>query len=225
MKIDSAHDSQRPEDTALGNRPLRQLLHAATGDRAAEAAVLADEADVNDTDARDAVRRVHGDLGTEAAPVDHDVATPRDARHEHPDTATKSRLNLDPDVIRLAEGPNLATVVTLMPDGQPQALLTWVDTDGEHVLVNTEPQRQRAKNVQRDPRITVLIHSSESAWDWAEIRGRVVGVVDGPEARAHIDALSRKYLGTDYANPIGPDGRIILQIVADKVNTPASIGH
>ena len=90
---------------------------------------------------------------------------------------------------------------------------------------NTEPQRQRAKNVQRDPRITVLIHSSESAWDWAEIRGRVVGVVDGPEARAHIDALSRKYLGTDYANPIGPDGRIILQIVADKVNTPASIGH
>ena len=44
---------------------------------------------------------------------------------------------LDQDAVRLAQGPNLATVVTLMPDGQPQALLTWVDTDGEHVLVNT----------------------------------------------------------------------------------------
>ena len=22
----------------------------------------------------------------------------------------------------------------------PQALLTWVDTDGEHILVNTEPK-------------------------------------------------------------------------------------
>src|ERR1700681_2018983 len=128
---------------------------------------------------------------------------------------------LDDDVVRLAQGPNLATVVTLMPDGQPQALLTWIDTDGQHLLVNTEPQRQRAKNVRRDPRITVLIHSSADPWDWAEVRGKVVEVVGGQVARDHIDALSRKYLGTDYRNPIGPQGRIILRIAADKVNTPA----
>ena len=95
---------------------------------------------------------------------------------------------LDEHVIRLAKGKNLATVVTLMPDGQPQALLTWVDTDGEHVLVNTEPQRQRAKNVKRDPRITVLIHSATDPWDWAEVRGHVVDIVDGQAARDHIDA-------------------------------------
>ena len=65
---------------------------------------------------------------------------------------------LGEDVTRLAKGKNLATVVTLMPSGQPQALLTWVDADEEHVLVNTEPQRQRVRNVTRDPRITVLIH-------------------------------------------------------------------
>ena len=65
---------------------------------------------------------------------------------------------LHPDAVRIAKGANLATVVTLMPDGQPQALLTWVDTDGEHLLINTEPQRQRSKNVARDPRITVLLH-------------------------------------------------------------------
>ena len=76
---------------------------------------------------------------------------------------------LDDDVIRLAKGPNLATVVTLMPNGQPQALLTWVDTDGEVLLVNTEPQRQRARNVARDPRMTVLIHSADNPWDWAEV--------------------------------------------------------
>jgi hypothetical protein len=52
---------------------------------------------------------------------------------------------LGEDTVRLAKGKNLATVVTLMPDGQPQALPTWVDTDGEYLLVNTEPTRQRAK--------------------------------------------------------------------------------
>lgn len=130
---------------------------------------------------------------------------------------------LDEDVIRLAKGPNLATVVTLMPDGQPQAQLTWVDTDGEVLLVNTEPQRQRWKNLQRDPRVTVLIHSRDDPWDWAEVRGRLVGSTGGQEARDHIDALSRKYVGTDYQMPVGPEGRVILRIAPEKVNTPASV--
>ena len=115
-------------------------------------------------------------------------------------------MSLDSTVVRLAKGANLATVVTLMPDGQPQAQYTWVDTDGEYLLVNTEPQRQRFKNLERDPRITVLI-LGDNPWDWAEVRG-------------HLDFLAKKYLDADsYPNPIGPDGRIILKIAADKVNT------
>jgi PPOX class probable F420-dependent enzyme len=132
---------------------------------------------------------------------------------------------LDEDTVRLAKGKNLATVVTLMPDGQPQALLTWVDTDGEHLLVNTEPQRQRARNIRRDPRITVLIHSDQDPWDWSEVRGRVVGTVEGAEAREHIDELSRKYVGSDYRNPIGPQGRVILKVAPEKVNTPRRLGR
>ncbi|HEV2376376.1 MAG TPA: PPOX class F420-dependent oxidoreductase [Streptosporangiaceae bacterium] len=127
---------------------------------------------------------------------------------------------LDEDVVRLARGKNLATTVTLMPDGQPQALLTWVDTDGEHILINTEPQRQRAKNLRHDPRITVLIHSADNPYDWAEVRGKVVETVGGDEARAHIDELSRKYVGTEYRNPVGPHGRVILKVAPTRINTP-----
>jgi hypothetical protein len=57
------------------------------------------------------------------------------------------------------------------------------------------------------------------------VRGRVVETVDGTEAREHIDKLSRKYVGSDYRNPIGPQGRVILKIAADKVNTPRSLGR
>ena len=132
---------------------------------------------------------------------------------------------LDEDTIRLAKGKNLATVVTLMPSGQPQALLTWVDADDDYVLVNTEPQRQRARNVRRDPRITVLIHSGDNPWDWAEVRGHVAETVTGDEARKHIDELARKYTGKDYAAPIGPEGRVILKVAPDKVNTPRLLGR
>ena len=132
---------------------------------------------------------------------------------------------LDNDTVRLAKAPTLATVVTLMPDGQPQALLTWIDTDGENILVNTEPQRQRSKNISRDPRVTVLLHSSDDAYDWSEVRGHVASTITGQQARDHIDELSRRYLGRDYAMPVGPDGRIIYVIQPDKVNTPKSLGR
>jgi hypothetical protein len=52
-----------------------------------------------------------------------------------------------------------------------------------------------------------------------------VDVVDGDEARGHIDKLSRKYVGTEYRNPIGPQGRIILTVAPDKVNTPRKLGR
>jgi PPOX class probable F420-dependent enzyme len=132
---------------------------------------------------------------------------------------------LDEDVARLAKGKNLATVVTLMPNGQPQALLTWVDVDDEHVLVNTEPQRQRARNVSRDPRITLLIRAEDDQYDWAEVRGHVIETITGDEARQHIDQLSNKYTGHDYSPPIGPQGRVILKVAPDKVNTPRLLGR
>lgn len=126
---------------------------------------------------------------------------------------------LDADVVRLAKSPNLGVVVTLMPDGQPQALPTWVDTDGEHILVNTEPERQRSKNIKRDNRMTVLIQAAHDPWDWAEVRGRVVATIEGQRAHDHINELSQKYLGTDFRNAIGPRGRVILVLQPTKVNT------
>jgi hypothetical protein len=71
----------------------------------------------------------------------------------------------------------------------------------------------------------VLIHSDSDPWDWSEVRGRVVDTVGGSEAREHIDKLSRKYVGTDYQPPVGPEGRVILKVAPDKVNTPRSLGR
>jgi PPOX class probable F420-dependent enzyme len=130
---------------------------------------------------------------------------------------------LDPDVERLAKSGNLATTVTLMPDGAPQALPTWIDSDGEHLLVNTEPQRQRGKNVRRDPRVTVLIVDKANPYDFAEVRGRVVETVGGDEARRHIDELAQRYTGGPYAAPVGEQGRVILKIAPDRQLTAAEI--
>jgi PPOX class probable F420-dependent enzyme len=122
---------------------------------------------------------------------------------------------IDEKARALLSGPNYGMITTLMPDGRPQTHPVWVDTDGEHVLVNTERHRQKARNVERDPRATVTVWDTEDMWSWAEIRGDVVAVEGGPRAREHIDELSRKYLGHDYRNPIQTE-RVIIKIAPDR---------
>ena len=122
---------------------------------------------------------------------------------------------LDDIVTTLAQGKNFAAVTTLGPDGTPQTQPLWVDTDGEHLLLNTEVHRQKYRNIQRDPRVTVAIVNHEDPYSYAEVRGHVVDTVTGPEARAHIDQLSQKYLGQDYPGKIESE-RVIVKVAADR---------
>ena len=118
---------------------------------------------------------------------------------------------LEPVIRDLAKGKNFAALTTLGPTGYPQTQVMWVDADDDHVLINTEIERQKAVNVQKDPRVAVMIWDAENAYKYAEVRGNVIDIVHGDRARAHIDELSRKYLAKDYASPIGSE-RVILVI-------------
>jgi PPOX class probable F420-dependent enzyme len=125
---------------------------------------------------------------------------------------------IDETVKQLAQQPNFAALSTLMPDGRPQTHVMWVDADDEHLLINTELHRQKARNVERDPRVTVTVIDRENPYHYAEVRGRVVEVVRGDQARAHIDQLSRKYFGRDYDPANIQTERVILRIQPDEVH-------
>lgn len=125
-------------------------------------------------------------------------------------------MTIDADLKTFASGRNFAALTTLMPDGQPQTQLMWVHADDDHVLINTEVGRQKYRNIERDPRVTVTVFDPASPYRYVEVRGRVTGTVGGEEARRNVDELSEKYTGGPYANPIGTD-RVIVQITPDKV--------
>ena len=133
-------------------------------------------------------------------------------------------MNLPEGLIALLRQPSLCFLATVMPDGSPQLTQTWVTTDGEHIIINIVDGMQKARNVARDPRITVLIRGDDN-YDWAEVRGHVVETIGGEPARQHIDELSQRYNGHEYTNPIGPQGRVILKVAADKINTPKRLGR
>jgi PPOX class probable F420-dependent enzyme len=98
----------------------------------------------------------------------------------------------------LLAAPNVAWVVTLRPDGAAHASITWVDTTETHVRINTAVGRLKDRNVERDPRVTIAIQRGADVYDWISVEGVVEERQMGPEADAHIDALSRAYDGRPW---------------------------
>ena len=124
---------------------------------------------------------------------------------------------IDPGVAELAHAPNFATLSVILRSGRPMTHVMWVDADEDHVLINTEVHRAKFRAVQRDPRVTVTIWKRDDPYTYAEVRGRVVETVRGPEARAHIDRLSQKYRGKDYDESTITSERVILRIAPETM--------
>jgi PPOX class probable F420-dependent enzyme len=124
---------------------------------------------------------------------------------------------LDPVIRGLARGKNFGSISFHLPDGSISTHVMWVDADDDHMLINTEVHRAKYKAIEANPNVTVVVWGADP-YVYAEVRGSVTGEVRGPEARAHIDALSQKYSGKDYPGVIQSE-RVILQITPSRQRT------
>ena len=129
---------------------------------------------------------------------------------------SKDGPELHPATVGLAQGKNYASITTVLPSGKLQTHPVWVGTDGERLVVNTETHRQKYKNVDRNPNVTLMIRHEENPYRYAEVRGEVVEKVTGQEARNHIDELSQKYHDEDYPPDVIVSERVMLWIVPSR---------
>ena len=126
-------------------------------------------------------------------------------------------MELTEDLLDLLGKPSPCFIATTMPDGSPQLTQTWVDTDGEHVLINTVEGFQKIRNIERDPRVAVTVSDPANPFRYIQVRGRVIDVT--PEGGVeHIEKLAQRYLGGPYPWYGGRDRtRLIVTIEADHI--------
>jgi PPOX class probable F420-dependent enzyme len=127
-------------------------------------------------------------------------------------------VKLPDDLLALLGEPSTCYLATSMADGSPQLTQTWVDTDGEHVLINTVQGHVKVRNIERDPRVAVAISDPDKPSRYFRVRGRVIDVTaDG--AAEHIEKLAQRYLGGPYPWYGGRDQvRLLITIEASTVS-------
>lgn len=114
----------------------------------------------------------------------------------------------------LLDAPGIAHMATIGPDGTPHTSPVWYEWTGDDLLISHTKDRQKYRNLQRDPRFSVSILDPNNAYRFLEIRG-TAEITDDPDAEL-IHRLAKKYMGKDrYPDEVGE--RVVIKMNPTKV--------
>jgi PPOX class probable F420-dependent enzyme len=94
----------------------------------------------------------------------------------------------------LLNGPRVAALTTIMPDGQPQTTVVWCNFDGTYMMVNTMRGFRKEKNMRLNPKVTLLCYDPRQPLRSIEVRGKVIEMTEDG-AMKHLDDLCEIYTG------------------------------
>ena len=122
---------------------------------------------------------------------------------------------------RILDGPGLAHLVTLEPDGRPQVSIVWVGLDGDEVVAAHLPDHRKLRNIRRDPRVALSIEAGTynqlGLIEYLVVHGRARVTEGGaPEL---LQRLARVYLGPGVKFPPmdDPPPGYITRIAVERV--------
>lgn len=118
----------------------------------------------------------------------------------------------DQAVRDLLRARNHAIVSTFGDDGSIHSAVAWIDLEDGELAVNSAEGRRWPTNLERDPRITVLVRAEGDPNEYVEIRGTTRA--DRAEADDHIDRLTKKFIDQD-TYPFRQPGEVRIKFVID----------
>lgn len=102
----------------------------------------------------------------------------------------------------LIDGPYVAALSTVMPDGQPQTTPVWCNRRDEYIFINVMKGFRKEKNMRANPKVSLLVYEPTNPLHNIEIRGCVVEMTE-EGAVEHNDELAQLYTGKPDAKFFG----------------------
>ena len=133
-------------------------------------------------------------------------------------------ITLDEPVLALLRSRNVCVINTLGAQDVIHSRVVWVDTDGEHVLINSVDGRVWVHDLDRNPTVTCTVVNLSDPYEFVAIEGTLVERTN-EGAEDHIDVLAQKYLELDtypFHSPTEP--RVLFRIRPDRILHMAPAG-
>ncbi|MGC4937227.1 PPOX class F420-dependent oxidoreductase [Kribbella sp. DT2] len=128
---------------------------------------------------------------------------------------------LDDHARNLLDGANLAVLATINPDGSPQTSAIWVGRDGNDVVISSTAGLRKIRNLEADPRVSLIVIDATDPLRYAELRG--TAAVSDDTDRVIAQALATKYQGpkaaTKFATLPANIHRVVVRITPHHVVT------
>jgi PPOX class probable F420-dependent enzyme len=129
--------------------------------------------------------------------------------------ATNRTVDLE-GLVEFATGKHHLVLAATRRDGRPQlSLVTGVVTATGEVLVSTYPQRAKARNIRRDPRVSVLVMGDfDGAWVQIDGDGEVVDMPDAADGLVeYFRAISGEHPDWDeYRQAMADQGKSLIRV-------------
>jgi len=118
-----------------------------------------------------------------------------------------------PDTHRdLLDKAALAYAATVGPENEPQCTPVWYEWDGAQLLFSTTRDRQKYRNLIRDPRIALTITDPDDPYHMLEIRGAVTAI-DDDIGRTFVNKLMKRYTDQDEFRGDAPTAqRVVVRV-------------
>lgn len=113
-----------------------------------------------------------------------------------------------------------ARMATLMPDGAPQLTVLWYRCVDDALRIVCPAGAQKRRNLERDPRVSVVVEDPASAARFIELRGRAEVVHDDAGARLELAHIARRYVGAraeSMVAALSDAPRVILVVHPERV--------
>ncbi|NNC11230.1 PPOX class F420-dependent oxidoreductase [Planctomonas sp. JC2975] len=121
-------------------------------------------------------------------------------------------------LVALLNEPNFGFLGTIRPDDTVQVNPMWFEFDGELIRFTHTTKRQKYRNLQRNPSMSLAVVREQSFYRYLEIRGRLVEVVPDPDGEFYV-RLARRYGETDPQPPKDRADRVILVMSVEHAGT------
>jgi PPOX class probable F420-dependent enzyme len=124
-------------------------------------------------------------------------------------------------ISKILDRPHLSVLATTNADGSPQTSVIFVTHDGEDVLFSTIKGRRKTTNMQRDPRVNLLVHTlpvNEEGSTYMTISG-TVELTDDPDGSFH-QVMYDIHMGGATPPPEPGAERLIVRIKPQRMYLP-----